>query len=70
MNLAQYTTGTPSWPDETYPQWSLWQYSETGEIDGINDSYVDLNRFNGSDAELLTWISPAGSEAISLARTD
>jgi GH25 family lysozyme M1 (1,4-beta-N-acetylmuramidase) len=42
----------------TSPQYALWQYSETGEIAGINDSYVDLNRFNGSDAELLTWISP------------
>lgn len=58
--LAQYTTGTPSWPSGTYPEWTLWQYSETGEIDGINDSYVDLNRYNGSDEELLSWISPAG----------
>jgi lysozyme len=57
--LAQYTTGTPSWPSNTYPQWALWQYSESGSVDGIDGSAVDLNRFNGSDAELLRWISPA-----------
>jgi hypothetical protein len=38
--LAQYTSSESniSWPTATYPQWSLWQYSETGEIPGINDS--------------------------------
>ena len=60
--LAQYTSGTPSWPDETYPHWSLWQYSETGEIPGINDCYVDLNNYNGSDDEFLTWIAPADAK--------
>ena len=58
--LAQYTSGSPSWPEGTYPQWTLWQYSESGTVDGIDRSLVDLNRFNGSDEELLTWISPAG----------
>ena len=58
--LAQYTSGEPSWPDGTYPTWTLWQYSETGEIDGIDDAHVDLNRFNGSDRELVDWINPAG----------
>jgi lysozyme len=58
--LAQYTSGTPTWSKGTYPKWKLWQYSETGNINGISGSYVDLNRFNGSDDELLKWISPAG----------
>ena len=57
--LAQYTTGTPTWPSNTYPHWTLWQYSESGEVDGITGSKVDLNRFDGSDDELLAWISPA-----------
>jgi lysozyme len=59
--LAQYTSGTPTWPSETYPQWSLWQFSETGNVVGIDDAYVDLNRYNGSDAELIAWIKPAGA---------
>jgi lysozyme len=62
--LAQYTTGTPSWPEATYPSWTLWQYSETGTLDGIDGTAVDLNRFNGSDQELLDWISPTAVEPI------
>lgn len=60
--LAQYTSGTPTWSTATYPQWILWQYSESGSVDGITGSLVDLDRFNGSDEELLTWISPAGEQ--------
>lgn len=58
--LAQYTSGTPSWPEDTYPQWSLWQYSESGTIPGIDDVYVDLNNFNGDEEAFLQWIGPAG----------
>ncbi|MFH0298369.1 glycoside hydrolase family 25 protein [Bradyrhizobium sp. 31Argb] len=58
--LAQYTSGTLSWPSNTYPHWTLWQYSENGTIDGIDDTYVDLNEFNGDDEKLVSWISPAG----------
>jgi lysozyme len=56
--LAQYTRGTPTWPSNTYATWTLWQYSETGTIDGISGSKVDLNRFDGNDDELVRWISP------------
>jgi lysozyme len=58
--LAQYTSGTPSWPKGTYPIYSLWQYSESGTIPGISDAAVDLNEFNGSDENLIKWIGPAG----------
>jgi hypothetical protein len=56
--LAQYTSGATSWPDNTYQKWSLHQYSETGEIPGIDDCYVDLDNFNGDSAAFLKWISP------------
>jgi GH25 family lysozyme M1 (1,4-beta-N-acetylmuramidase) len=63
--LAEYqsigTLDDISWPDGTYPHWTLHQYSETGVIPGINDTYVDLNRFNGNDQEFLAWISPTGA---------
>jgi lysozyme len=61
--LAQYTSSESniSWPSGTYPQWKLWQYSETGEIPGIDDSYVDLDNYNGSAVEFLKWINPKGS---------
>ena len=62
--LAQYTSDESaiSWETATWPRWSLWQYSETGVIPGIDDAYVDLNNFDGSDDEFLTWISPAGEK--------
>ena len=56
--LAQYTTGTPSWPVGTYPEWTLWQYSETGTVPGITGAKVDLDRYNGDDESLLRWIKP------------
>jgi lysozyme len=56
--LAQYTDGEPSWPSATYPHWTLWQYAESGQVDGIDGSEVDLNRFDGSDTELVRWITP------------
>jgi lysozyme len=62
--LAQYTSGEVSWPDGTYPQWSLHQYSETGEIPGIDDSYVDLDNFNGSNDNFLKWIGPVGKAPV------
>lgn len=55
---AQYTSGTPTWSKGTYPHWTLWQYSESGKLAGITGSAVDLNRFNGTDDQLLKWISP------------
>lgn len=58
--LAQYTTGQPSWPDGTFDAWTLWQYSENGTIPGIDDAYVDLNNFNGSEEQFLAWITPMG----------
>ena len=62
--LAQYTSGEPSWSEGTYPSWTLWQYSESGQMDGIDGSTVDLNKFNGSDEQLLEWISSATPEPV------
>jgi lysozyme len=62
--LAEYqsesTLDDINWPDATYEAWTLHQYSETGELPGIDDSYVDFDRFNGSSGEFLKWILPAG----------
>jgi GH25 family lysozyme M1 (1,4-beta-N-acetylmuramidase) len=60
--LAQYTSDEAniSWPSGTYPQWSLWQYSESGTIPGIDGCYVDLDNFNGNEAAFLKWINPKG----------
>jgi lysozyme len=57
--LAQYTTGTPSWPARTWPQWSLWQYTDKAQVSGISQP-VDGDRFNGSIEQCLAWFGPAG----------
>ena len=55
---AQYTNALPMWSKGTYSSWKLWQFSESGRVNGIAGSTVDLNRFSGTDAQLLAWISP------------
>lgn len=53
--LAQYTTGTPTWPKNTWPVWSLWQFSDQGQVPGVSGN-CDLNAFNGSVENCLKWI--------------
>ena len=45
--LAHYTSGEPSWPEHTWPDWWLWQYTDTGDAGGICP--VDCNRSNTPD---------------------
>jgi GH25 family lysozyme M1 (1,4-beta-N-acetylmuramidase) len=54
--LAQYTSGTPSWPKATFPQWWLWQYTEHGKCDGIpgdSEGNLDLNKYIGTEQQLI-----------------
>lgn len=62
--LAQYTSdeSSISWETATWPEWALWQYSETGELPGVDGSYVDFNNYNGTDDEFVKWISPTGAK--------
>src|SRR5262245_58201134 len=53
--LAQYTSGAPSWPKATFPQWWLWQYTEHGECAGIpgdSEGNLDLNKYPGTKQQL------------------
>jgi len=50
--IAHYTSAQkPAIPDG-WADWTFWQHSETGQVDGINGN-VDLDRFNGSVAGLM-----------------
>ena len=54
--LAQYTSGTPTWPKATFPQWWLWQYTEHGECNGIpgdSEGNLDLNKYAGTKQQLI-----------------
>jgi lysozyme len=59
--LAQYTTGTPSWPSRTWPTWSLWQYTDKAQVEGIS-APVDGDRFNGSVEQCIAWFGPADAQ--------
>lgn len=50
--LAHYTSGSPSWPDNTWPEWWIWQYTDTGSTDGV-DGYCDRNRYDGPEDQLI-----------------
>lgn len=47
----QYTPGLQPCLPRGWFKWTFWQYSEKGQVNGINAS-VDLNVFNGTRAEL------------------
>jgi uncharacterized protein (TIGR03382 family) len=57
---AQYTTA--ACPDIAAPwtTWAFWQYSSSGAINGIAGN-VDVDRFNGTKAELLAMLGPPGT---------
>ncbi len=62
--VAHFTSQpTPAFPS-VWPKWTFWQYSDKGRIQGINGA-VDLDRFNGSAAELraLTKEVPMAAQA-------
>ena len=48
--VAQYTSAAQpsSIPTQIWPTWTLWQYSESGQIPGISTN-VDRDRYNGTD---------------------
>ena len=57
--VAQYASA-PSWPKKTWVAWSLWQYTDRANVEGIS-APVDGNRWNGDEASLRQWFGPAGA---------
>lgn len=55
--IAHWGVNAPSIP-QGWQNWHLWQYSATGNVNGINGN-VDLDRFNGSLQRLSEFISLA-----------
>ncbi len=52
--VANYGVNAPSLPSG-WEDWTLWQYSDHGQVPGINAA-TDLNWFNGSYDELLDYV--------------
>jgi lysozyme len=61
--IAQYNNRGPVLP-KGYKAWWLWQYSESGKIEGIKPS-VDLNTYQGTQRALRQdWILPTQSGGV------
>ena len=49
--IAHYETRAPLVP-KPWTNWDFWQYTEHGKVPGIAAGAVDLDYFNGTEAEL------------------
>jgi GH25 family lysozyme M1 (1,4-beta-N-acetylmuramidase) len=56
--VAHYGAASPSIP-AGWSGWTFWQHSDAGRVPGIGGD-VDLNWFNGSEAELQAFIATGG----------
>jgi lysozyme len=63
--IAEYGVASPSLPLNIWKTWSLWQYSGSGSVAGFTGA-VDLDQFNGSNANLLKWFGPSAAPAPAL----
>ena len=54
--LAKYTSVRPTTVPGTWKGWKIWQHTSSGKVPGITGR-VDLNHFNGSYSELLSFAS-------------
>jgi len=52
--LSNYVPGSKPYLPRGWFKWTFWQYSEKGQVNGIN-AHVDLNLFNGTLEELYTF---------------
>ncbi len=61
---ARYSeVNQPTVADPPWPYWSAWQFSDEGEVKGV-DGDCDVNQFNGSKAACQAWFGLAPDEPI------
>jgi lysozyme len=56
--IAQYNNSGPRWPTQVWPNWSLWQWTDSETVPGISRP-VDGNKWNGTADSLARWLAPA-----------
>ena len=64
--IANYGASTPALP-KAWQSWRFWQYSETGQINGVPSDKVDLDWFNGTVDELKIYVQQSGGPAMTSA---
>ncbi|HUS31544.1 MAG TPA: GH25 family lysozyme [Kofleriaceae bacterium] len=57
--IAQYTSLCPDIPTP-WTRWTFWQHSDRGSVPGIREK-VDLNKFNGTLADLASFAGGGGT---------
>jgi len=60
---AHYTTGPKPMLPKGWNAWTIWQYTESGALDGIRGK-VDRNWYNGTAQELTDWVNAGGSQPL------
>lgn len=55
--VAHYTTAADPWVPAPWSNWTFWQYTDKGSIEGV-PGHVDLNWFNGTSEELQAYYLP------------
>ena len=64
--IAQYTSLCPDIPTP-WTRWTFWQHSDKGRVSGISEK-VDLNKFNGTLADLAAFAGGGGTPPPSFAQ--
>jgi lysozyme len=64
--VAHYTTAAAPRLPAVWPQWTFWQYTETGQVPGVRGT-CDCNRFGGDAAALRALCAPAGAPVMAAA---
>lgn len=59
--VAHYGVSSPKVPGG-WPTWSFWQRTSSGHVDGIS-GHVDMNKFNGSSAQLAKFANTGGGSS-------
>lgn len=52
--IASYRGGSPQMPRGGWRTWTFWQFTDSGRLPGVS-APVDLNRFNGTIAQLRAY---------------
>ncbi len=53
---AQWNVSCPNISSPTWTNWAFWQTNDNGQLGGLSN--LDLDQFNGSKADLLTFVNP------------
>jgi lysozyme len=57
--IAQYTQASAPRIPPVWTAWTIWQHTDRGNVVGVRGT-VDLDRFNGSETDLLAFTVPEG----------